>query len=273
MKLLKFAWISVGILLLILGPQTGMCQEKQVIRISGALPLSDLVNGWAAEYMKKKPNIQISVFGKTAGHGYSQLIDGQADLGMVTRPMTDEERKLAEAKGIKIAEKSVMNIDIVVVTNVKNPVSELSLDQLRDIYSGAVSNWKNVGGPDEIIKVTQRPYPDTGVAVLFKELVMPNLDYRKDAMVMSSFKNMVHICEQSLAIGHIPSTAVFCDPTKYQIKLLALKKDANSPAVQPGHADYPLKMPFLFAWNTNPGSKEIDDFVQFAVEKAKQGKQ
>lgn len=273
MKTWKVIWLGVFVLSMVLsGPQHAICQEKQVVRISGALPLSDMVSGWAADYMKTKPNVQVTVFGKTAGYGYDQFIDGQANLVMATRKMTEDEQKRAAAKNLHIAEKFVMNIPVAIVTNAKNPVSALTLDQLRDIYAGGISSWKQVTGPDEVIRVLQRPYPDTGVAVLFKELVLKDLDYRKDALIMSSFKNMVHICEQSMAIGHMPNTAMFCDPVKYQIKILALKKDADSPAALPGQTDYPLNMQFFFAWNADSPSKEVTDFVQYAVERSKDAK-
>ncbi len=273
MKIWKPAWLcAIVVLLSLAGPQTGICQQKQIVKISGALPLTDLVNGWAADYMKSKPGSQITVFGKTAGYGYTQFFDGDANLIMATRKMTDQELQSAAAKGIRMAEKSVMNIAIAIITNPKNPVSALTLDQLKGIYSGSISNWKDVGGPDETIKVLQRPYPDTGAAVLFKDEVLKDKDYRKDAIIMSSFKNMVHICEQSMAIGFMPSTAVFCDPGKYQIKLMALKRDPDSPAMSVTDADYPLIMPFFFAWNADAPSKEVEDFVQFAIAKAKETK-
>jgi phosphate transport system substrate-binding protein len=273
MKHWKLYWLSVISLFMVLsGPQLGACQDKQIVRISGALPLTDMVSGWAADYMKEKPSVQVTVFGKTAGYGYSQLFDGQASLVMATRKMTQEEQQVAGAKKMRLTEKLLMNIPVAIVTNAKNPVSSLTVDQLKDIYSGRISNWKDVGGPDEPIKVLQRPYPDTGVAVLFKELVLKDLDYRKDALIMSSFKNMTHICEQSMAIGHMPATAMFCDPVKYQIKILALKKQADSPAVSPGQTDYPLNMQFFFVWNADSASKEIEDFVQYAATKAKEGK-
>jgi phosphate transport system substrate-binding protein len=270
MKTWKPAWlIAAGLYAVLSASQLAFCEQKQTVRISGALPLTDLVSEWATEYMKAKPDVQVTVFGKTAGYGYSQFLEGQANVVMATRKMTEEERKQAVSKGIRVSEAHIMNIPVAMITSVKNPVSVLSLDQLRDIYSGTISNWKDVGGPDEPIKVLQRPYPDTGVAVLFKEEVLKERDYRKDALVMSSFKNMIHICEQSLAIGHIPSTAAFCDPTKYQIKILALKKDAGSPAALLNQPDYPLNMRFFFAWNADAPSKEVEDFVQFAVTKGK----
>jgi phosphate transport system substrate-binding protein len=273
MRMGKLAWLSMVIgFVAVAGLQAGICQEPPAVRISGALPLSDLVNGWATDYMKSKPNTQVAVMGKTAGHGYAQFLDGKANLVMATRRMTKEEKERAAAKGIHTAEILVMNIPVAMITNAKNPLDALTIDQLRDIYAGSISNWKEVGGPDEPIRVLQRPYPATGVAVLFKQLVLKDLDYRKDAVTLSSFKNMTHICEQSMAIGHMPGTAAFCDPTKYRIKILALKKDANSPAIVPGQPDYFLNMPFFFVWNADSASKEVEDFVQFALSRAKGGK-
>jgi phosphate transport system substrate-binding protein len=264
--------VSAMVALSVLSADYGICEEKQIIRVSGALPLSDLVSGWAADFMKGNPNVQIAVIGKTAGYGYTQLTEGKADLAMATRKMTEEERRNADAKGIRIGEKLIMSIPVAIITGAHNPVNSLTMDQLRDIYSGGISNWREVGGPDQPIKVLQRPYPDTGVAVLFKDLVLKDRDYRKDAMVMATFKNMVLVCEQSMGIGHIPSTAAFCDPSKYQIKLLELKKDANSQAVQLKHPDYPLKMDFFLVWNSATTRKEVQDFVRFSSEKAKEAK-
>ncbi len=273
MKTRKLAWLSMVICLAVLaGLQMGLCEETQIVRISGALPLSDLVSGWATAYMKSNPSTQVAVFGKTAGYGYSQFLDGKADLVMATRKMTKKEQDRAAEKNIHTADTLVMNIPVAIVTNTKNPVNSLTVDQLRDIYAGRISNWKDVGGPDAPIKVLQRPYPATGVAVLFKKLVLKDLDFRKDAVNLSSYKNMAHICERTMAIGHMPNTGAFCDPKKYQIKILGLKKDANSPAILPGHPDYFINMPFFFVWNADSASKEAKDFVQFAVSKAKEGK-
>jgi len=272
-KAAKLACLVVVVCLVVFaGPSAGNGQEAQAVRISGALPLSDLVGGWADDFMKSKPGTRVTVFGKTAGHGYSQFIDGQANLVMATRKMLKDEQERAAAKGIRINEVLVMNVPVAMVTNTKNPVDTLTMAQLRDIYSGSISNWKDVGGPDEPIKVLQRPYPATGVAVLFKKLLLKDLDYRKDAVSLDSYKNMVHICEQSMAIGHMPGTAAFCDPTKYRIKVLALKREENSPAILPGQPDYVMNMPFFFVWNADSTPKEVKDFVDYALSRAKHGK-
>ena len=273
MRIGKLTWlVAVTCVLSFAILETGICEQTHSIRISGALPLSGLVTGWANDYMKANPTTQVTVFGKSAGFGYSQFLDGHADLVMATRKMIKKEQDIAKAKGIRIGEVLVMNIPVAVVTKADNPVNALTLDQVRDIYAGRISNWKDVGGPDEPIKVLQRPYPATGVAVLFKKQLLKDLDYRKDAVSLKSYKNMAHICERSMAIGHMPNTGAFCDPTKYRIKLLALKKDANSPAIPLDSPDYMINMPFYFVWNADSRSKEAEGFVQYAVGKAKQDK-
>lgn len=247
----------------------GSCAENQMVRVSGALPLSDLVTGWANDYMKSNPTRRVAVMGKTAGFGYSQFLDGKANVVMATRKMTKPEQDKAAEKGLHVSDTLVMNIPVAVVTNHKNPLNAITVEQLRGIYSGTISDWKDVGGPDEPIKVLMRPYPATGVAVLFKKQLLKDLDFRKDAVSLSSYKNMVHICEQSMAIGHMPATGAFCDPEKYQIKILALKKDADSPGVLPGNPDYPINMPFFFVWNADSASPHVEDFVKYCINKAK----
>jgi phosphate transport system substrate-binding protein len=274
MKNGRKTWVGVVVSLVFLaGSHVAWCGEPQMVRVSGALPLSDLVTGWANDYMKSKPNNRVAVFGKTAGYGYSQFLDGQANLVMATRKMTKEEQSRAAEKGMRVQDVLVMNIPVAIVTNAKNPVDSLTFDQLKGIYAGSISNWKEVGGPDGPIKVLMRPHPATGVTVLFKELVLKDQNFRTDALVMSSYKNMVHVCEQAMAIGHMPSTGMFCDPSKYAIKLLGLKQDAGSPASLPGQAEYWLNMPFYFVWNADPVVPEVDDFVKYVMNKVKEGKQ
>jgi phosphate transport system substrate-binding protein len=247
----------------------GFCADDQMVRVSGALPLSDLVTGWANDYMKSNPNHRVAVMGKTAGYGYAQFLEGKANLVMATRKMTKQEQDQATEKGLHVTDTLVMNIPVAVVTNAKNPLNALTMDQIRDIYAGRISNWKEVGGPDEVIRVLMRPYPATGVAVLFKKQLLKDLDFRKDAVSLSSYKNMVHVCEQSMGIGHMPATGAFCDPKKYGIKILGLKKDAGSPSVLPGQTDYPINMPFYFVWNADKLSPDVEDFIKYAVNRAK----
>jgi phosphate transport system substrate-binding protein len=272
MKTGRKTWLGAVICLVFLASsQVATCGESQMVRVSGALPLSDLVNGWAEDFMKSKPNSRVTVFGKSAGHGYSQFLDGQANLVMATRKMTKDEQTRAAEKGIRVHDVFVMNVPVAIVTNAKNPVDSLTLDQLKGVYAGSISNWKDVGGPNEPIKVLMRPYPATGVTVLLKEVVLKDQNFRSDAVVMSTFKNMVHVCEQAMAIGHMPNTGKFCDPSKFAIKILGLKQDAGSPAFLPGQADYALNMPFHFVWNADPVIPEVDDFVKYVLNKVKDG--
>lgn len=271
MKTTKTSWLGFLVCLVLLAsPQVGVCTEDRIVHVSGALPLSDLVTGWADDYMKLKPGKRVAVFGKSAGYGYHQFLDGQANLVMATRRMTKEEQKLASEKGMRTNETLVMNIPVAIVTNAENPVDSITYGQLKDIYTGKVSNWKDVGGPNEQIKVLMRPYPETGVTVLFKDLVLKDLDFRPDAVTMSSYRSMVTVCEKAMAIGHMPGTGAYCNPAKYRIKILGLKQDATSQAAFPGKDEYGLNMPFFFVWNAATVSPEVEDFVKYSLNRAKE---
>ena len=89
-----------------------------------------------------------------------------------SRAMNSKEKEQASANGIKVSEKQTGKTALAVVANAKNPVSELSTEQLRKIFAGEITNWKDVGGLDEPIRVTIRAVPETGAGVLFQQVVL-----------------------------------------------------------------------------------------------------
>ena len=88
--------------------------------------------------------------------GYIKLIDGEKDLIVVTQP-SEEELEYAKSKNVELEVIPVVNEGFVFYVNSENPVSTLSLEQIQDIYSGKITNWKEVGGNDEKIRAFQRP--------------------------------------------------------------------------------------------------------------------
>lgn len=110
--------------------------------------------------------------------GYIRLIDGEADLIVVTEP-SEEELEYAEEKGVELEVIPVVREGFVFYVNSQNPVSGLTIEQIQDIYTGKITNWKEVGGNDEEIRAFQRPEnsgSQTGMLSLVmkdKELMEP----------------------------------------------------------------------------------------------------
>ena len=114
------------------------------------------------------PSSQV-VFNKT-DQAYLNLINGEADLILVTSPSQDELSTAAQA-GVELEVIPVVNEGFVFLTNSDNPVTSLTVDQIRDSYSGKTTNWKQVGGPDEPITAYQRP-ENSGSQTGMEDLVM-----------------------------------------------------------------------------------------------------
>ena len=146
-----------------LGVSASIAQGKQAVRIHGAASLSEVIQIYAELYMKQAPNCAIIVTGTSTGIGFNKLIDGEADLAAVSRKITPEEAKRAQEKGLSLDFKYLGQVEIAVITNDKNNVSTLTMEQLAKIFKGEITNWNEVGGPNEAIKVTARAVPESGV--------------------------------------------------------------------------------------------------------------
>ncbi len=135
------------------GPEPG---AASAIQNKGSDTLVNLALAWAEEYMGLHPEVRISVTGGGSGTGIAAIINGTADLANASREMKAEERAEAEANGIHPVEHVVAQDAIAVVVNPANPVQQLTLQQLSDIYIGKITNWREVGGEDRPIVLLAR---------------------------------------------------------------------------------------------------------------------
>ncbi|MCJ7617412.1 MAG: PstS family phosphate ABC transporter substrate-binding protein, partial [Desulfobacterales bacterium] len=146
------------------------------LTIKGSDTMVHLASEWAEAFMNDYPEINMSVTGGGSGTGIAALINGTTDICIASREIKENERKLAEQKGIIPVEIPVAQDAIVVIVNPDNPVSELTIEQIKEIFSGAVSNWNLIGGPDRPIFVLSRE-SSSGTYVFFQERVLSKADY------------------------------------------------------------------------------------------------
>jgi phosphate transport system substrate-binding protein len=264
-----FTAIAVILICFVALPVKG--QDKKIVRISGAGLLSDVVETMAEPFRSANPSCSLTVAGATTGIGFKKLIEGEAELAMMTRKVTPEEAKLADAKGIALGSKYIGKIGLAVITNAKNPVNEMTMEQLAKVFKGEIVNWSQCGGPNEPIKVTIRSVPETGAGVLFQEVVLKGAPYSQDAQVMSSYNTTVQVCGKSFAIGYIPTTTIHFDKMAERgTKIIKIKKDANSEPYQISsgvarESLYPISVDFVLYWNTkseNVCNKGFADFCE-----------
>ncbi len=148
------------------------CGKKDAsLKIAGSDTMVQLGQTLAKTYMEADAKNKVSVQGGGSGTGIAALLNGSTDIASASREMKPKEWDQAKAKGLNVKEYVVALDALAVVVNPTNKVAKLTIAQLSDIYSGKISNWKEVGGEDKEILVISREN-NSGTHVYFKEHVL-----------------------------------------------------------------------------------------------------
>jgi len=126
-------------------------EQEGILQIKGSDTMLQLTTAWAEAYMTANPKVQIAVTGGGSGTGIAAMINGTTDIANASRKIKDEEVGDAKANGVNPVEHVVAKDGISVVVNPANSVAELTMDQIKLIYTGEITNWKDVGGADHAI--------------------------------------------------------------------------------------------------------------------------
>lgn len=158
--------------------------EKTVISQQGSDTMVPLASKWSEEFMKSHPNISIQVLGGGSGTGIKALLDGSTNIANASRAMADEEKeKFSQTFGRDVIEIPVAKDGITIYVSSSNPIESLSIAQLRDIYSGTITSWKQVGGPDQNIVLYGREN-SSGTFDFFKEHVLNKGDFAPNTQTL-----------------------------------------------------------------------------------------
>lgn len=141
------------------------------IQNKGSDTMVNLALAWAEAYGRVHPEVQIAVTGGGSGTGIAALINGTVDMANASRPIKAEERAQAEANGVVPVEHVVAGDAIAIVVHPSNPVNGLTIPQLSAIFSGKITNWRQVGGEDRPIVLLSRE-SNSGTHVFFLEEVV-----------------------------------------------------------------------------------------------------
>ena len=145
--------------------------STSAIQDIGSDTMVNLALAWAEAYGAEHPEIRISVTGGGSGTGLAALVNGTTDIANASRAINKDEVVKATANGITPTEFVVARDAIAVIVNPENPVSQLSLPQLSKVYSGQITNWREVGGEDRPIVLLSRE-TNSGTHVYFLENVV-----------------------------------------------------------------------------------------------------
>lgn len=231
---------------------------KNSIQVKGSDTMVNLGQAWAEAYMQENPGDFVAVTGGGSGTGFSSLISGTCDIAMASRNIKDKEVALAKQKGIDPNEIKVALDGLAVVVNPANPVERLTLDQLAQIFSGKITNWKDVGGEDKKIVVLSREV-NSGTHVYFKEHVLRKGDpdskeeFAPSALLLSSSQAIAdEVAGNPSAIGYYGMG--YISPKQ---KPVMVAKDAVSAYEAPTienvvNGKYPISRPLFLYTNGQP---------------------
>jgi phosphate transport system substrate-binding protein len=171
--------------------------------IKGSTTVLPIAQATLEAYMKANPGVNLSLSGGGSGEGIKALVDGSADIATSSREIKKTEIELAKSKGVNPTETAVAIDAIVPIVNPRNPVKDLSLDQLSQIYQGKISNWKEVGGENLEIVVISRD-SSSGTYEAWGELVLKGAKVSPRAQLQASNGAIVQaVSKNRYAIGYV----------------------------------------------------------------------
>ena len=244
--------------------------ENRMIQIKGSDTMVNLGQSWAEEFMQKRPEVRIAVTGGGSGTGITAIISGTCDIAQSSRDITPEELAKGKSQGNPIQITKVAHDGIAVTVHPGNPVSQLTVEQLSNIFSGKTKNWKEVGGKDLPILVLSRER-NSGTHVFFLEHIVRQghakgpEEFVSSALMMPSSQSIVEQVQTSeAAIAYIGLGYV----TSGQ-KVIAVAKAAGAPYVLPKietvlNSEYPISRALYFLTRGEPKGT-VKDFIDYVL--------
>ncbi len=204
------------------------------IENKGSDTIVNLALAWAEEYQKRKPYVRISVTGGGSGTGIAALINGTVDIANASREIKTEELEAAQANGSNPIEFVIARDAIAIIVNHENPVGQLSLQQISDIYSGKISNWRDVGGLDQpIVRLSRETNSGTHVYFLEEVLRLGEKDnqtlFARETLLLPSSEGITaEVRDNPYAIGY--DGLGYVTP---EVKVVAVARTPDGPYVFP----------------------------------------
>jgi len=235
---------------------------KVVCKIKGSDTCLPLGQKEAEVFMKKNSGSSISVVGGGSGVGFASLIDGTTDIAEASRGIKVEEKMKLKDAGKEFKETVIALDALSVIVHPSNKIDQLTRQQLEDIFTGKITNWKEVGGADMKIIVYSRE-SSSGTFEFFKEHVMLKKDFASSAMLMPATGAIVQSVSQTEgAIGYIG--LAYADKTVKSLKVSFDGKTFVEPTMKTAmDKTYPITRPLYFYYltKTEPSVKPFVDFV------------
>ena len=239
------------------------------VTVKGSDTMVILGQRWAESYMNTTPGTVVMVTGGGSGTGIAALINGTTDICQASRTMRQDEKiKLRDRYQTMGTEIPVARDGVTIYVHESNPVPALTVAQVRDIYMGKVTNWKQVGGKDATILLYGREN-SSGTYGFFKEVVLENHDFSDRLQALPGTSAVVNaVSKDPNGVGY--GGAAYAKG----VKEVPLKTDEKAPAIVPSLASvtngsYALSR-YLFFYTRQKPAGDVKKFVDWVLSPAGQ---
>ena len=238
-------------------------------KIKGSDTVLPLSQQEVENYMKSNPSAAVTVTGGGSGVGISALLEGTTDIAQTSRRIKFDERQKLQAQGKTLKEVVIAYDALAVIVHPGNNVTNLTREQLEGIFTGRITNWKEVGGADlKIIPYSRET--SSGTYEFFKESVLRNRNYVNGIMSMPATGAIVQSISQTRGgIGYIGLAYL-----NSSIKAIHISYDEGKTFVQPSVANaknetYPIVRPLYYYYVTSSEAL-VKPFIDYVLSPAGQ---
>lgn len=272
-RMIKFFTIVLLAIIFLVGCSKPSSEDisatpSSYIENKGSDTMVNLALAWAEAYQNSHPEVRISVTGGGSGTGIAALINGTVDIANASRQIKPEEIQKARENGQEAVEFVVARDAIAIIVNKDNPVDRLTLQQISDIYSGKINNWREVGGEDRpIVRLSRET--NSGTHVFFLEEVLRLGDknnktlFAQDTLLLPSSEGITkEISYNRNAIGY--DGLGYVTP---EVKVIAVARDAYSPYILPSaetvnSGEYPVARD-LYMYTSNAPEGKVKEYLDW----------
>jgi phosphate transport system substrate-binding protein len=274
---MKFTRLLAAILILTLTACASGSEEANsptettaYIENKGSDTIVNLALAWAEAYQGAHPDVRISVTGGGSGTGIAALINGTVDIANASRQIKAEETQEAQSNGVDPVEFVIARDAIAVIVHPDNPVSQLTLQQISDIYSGKITNWSEVGGADRpIVRLSRET--NSGTHVYFLETVLRLGDknnktlFSMDTLLLPSSEGIINEVRQNPnaigydGLGYVPD----------DLKIIAVAETEGGEYVMPmistvNDKSYPIARD-LYMYTAGKPTGAVKDYLDWIL--------
>ena len=256
--------------------ETGM--DKIIIQNQGSDTMVNLAQAWAEQYANVNPGVSVEVSGGGSGTGFAALINGTVDIANASRKIKPDEIERAKQNTGKEPVEFIVGFDaLAVYIHKDNPLNEISIEQLADIYgeNGKTTKWSELGiknskcSNDEIIRISRQS--NSGTYFYFRETLLGDKeDFKLGSRDLHGSKDVVELVEKTpCAMGYSGMGYA----TEH-VKTLKISKKPGDPAYSPSvkatlDKTYPISRP-LYVYSLGEPTGEVKKYLDWLFSDAGQ---